>query len=191
MTTQQQRLVDQYHRVVRNQQLQEGLLETYERVGVELGDAAAGMKTWGNVAVVSNAIILPLNVIINAMNAPNPRSLYQRLAMKLYEKSGASGTRSEGQATALLEAIKGAVVDELGSRGLKDHVPGVRIIFGFAQDAMALYESAVMVEEGSSEMKQQIAALHRRLEETKLTLMKLGIERAWLHEMLEPLTRTA
>ena len=111
------------------------LLEQAQRENASAKNAAT---FWGNVAVYSNAIVIPLNIIVNAFELKKAngllRILYQTTVKTVYEKYGASGTRAGGPTMAILKALKTAVTKELESRGLTDYVPGVAIIFGLAED---------------------------------------------------------
>ncbi len=104
----------------------------------ELIKDISGADGWGLVAVLSNATLVPLNIIVNTFLPFTPTSKLQKVIKFVYDKKAGSGTR--GQTSDAKEAIKiaGSVgkeaVDYLAKGGLGEYIPGVRILVGLAQD---------------------------------------------------------
>lgn len=170
--------------------LQEGIamLEQIER---ELAADIASARAWGLTAVLSNVSLVPLNIIVNSFQLGNAQSLYQAFARTLYEHTAASGTRGEGHLMTVLAALRAAVVQELIRKGLTSQVPGANILFGLAEDSVAMMQAVQTVHAGSRELRHHGEAMRQRIERTRRQLLALGIERARVHDALQIWNRTA
>ena len=154
-------------------------------------DMAAG-RFWGNVAVFANAALLPLNVLINAFEMKAAVSLYQAVVKELYGQFARSGTRIEGgKAKTGLSLLKKAANEALKAQGLGKWLPGVNIIVGFAEDSIALFETASMVQEGSAEMRGLLRRLDAKLGEANRAYLDIGIEMDRLLTEMQRRARTA
>ncbi len=149
-------------------------------------------RFWGNIAVFANAAMLPLNVMINAFEAKAAVTVYQTAVKELYGQLGKSGTRMEsGAIKTSLSIIKKATVEALKSKGLTNYVPGVNILVGFAEDSVALFQTASMVSDGSNEMRQIMRTMEAKIAEAEQTFIKIGIEMDRLLTEMQRRARTA
>jgi hypothetical protein len=137
---------------------------------------------WGNIAVMANVIIIPLNVVINACELKKASIIYQKIVQivvkTVYDKYAKSGTRSTGPVKDLLSNLKKLVAEELKARAMVDYIPAVNIIVGLAEDSWAAIQTAQMVEGGKSEMALQAINLQKRINDAKQQLIQIGIKRA-------------
>ncbi len=161
----------------------------------ELVKTIDGADGWGLAAVLSNAALVPLNIIINAFAPGSPTSLFQSVVKYVYEQKAKSGTR--GESNDAKQAIK--VAGEIGKvateyakkRGMANMVPGISILTGLAQDSIALMDVANLVSEGQKEMRHHLRALDTKINETLKSIETIGIERALVHDAMDQRSRTA
>lgn len=154
-------------------------------------DIASG-QSWGTLAVLANAAMLPLNIIINAFDAKVAVSIYQVVVKELYAKLAKSGTRIDNRAAKeSLGLIKKAVVEELKRKGLVRHIPGVNIIVGMAEDSFAFMEVASAVTQGNREMSQMLRQLDMKIEAAMREFVNMGVEMDRLLKEMETIRRTA
>lgn len=161
----------------------------------ELTKTISSADNWGLVAVLSNAVLVPANIIVNTFLPFKPTSKFQEVVKFVYEQTAASGTRQQTEqdedvSEAIGELGKQAI-DFLTRSALTEYVPAVRILTGFAQDAQVLMRVATQVSEGQREMRQQLLALDRQIGEFLRIMMEVGIERALLHDKMAVIQRTA
>jgi hypothetical protein len=139
-------------------------------------DIASGQK-WATVAVLSNAVLLPLNIILNAFDVGAVVSIYQAIVKELYAKLARSGTRIDNSiAKQSLALIKKAVADELKRKGLTNYVPGVNIIVGLAEDSFALMEVMSTVAEGGRETAALMRQMDSKIGQAMNEFIRLGVE---------------
>ncbi len=165
--------------------IQDGL-SLLQEVRSEMQRNRAKANLWGNLAVVANLVILPLNIVINAFQAKQATSAFRRvvqiMAEEAYKNHGASGTRLEGNIKPALEILKTTLVQYLTSRRLIEYIPGVNMIVGMAEDSIALYQVANEVDRGGSEMKLLERRLDRQIQAATRELVNLGVRRAQILE---------
>ena len=163
--------------------LKEGI-RMLEETRIELVGSQDSMQFWGRTAIISNTILIPLNVIVNSLELKQAntllKALYQELAKVIYEKFAGSGTRVDGKMKSILANLKKAIVEELKRKGLREYIPGANIILGLAEDSVALYQSMDMVNKGAGEASHQNFMIDKQVTRMKRELLKLGIERAEL-----------
>ena len=161
----------------------------------ELVRTIDGANGWGLSAVLSNAALVQLNIIINAFVPGAPTSLFQSVSKYVYEQTAKSGTR--GETKEAKQAIKwageiGKIATEYAKkRGMANMVPGIGILTGLAQDSIALFDVAKIVSEGQREMNQGLRSLDAKITETLKIIETIGIERALVHDAAKQLGRTA
>lgn len=149
-------------------------------------------RFWGNIAVFANAAMLPLNLMINAFQAKAAVSAYQVVVKELYAQLGKSGTRMEsGAIKTSLSVIKKATVEALKSKGLTGYVPGVNMLVGFAEDSVALFQTASTVRDGSNEMRQLMRQMETKIADAEQTFLRIGIEMDRLLTEMQRRARTA
>lgn len=158
----------------------------------ELQKNMASARMWGNIAVISNAIILPLNVIVNAFPAPSAKTVYQKLVRELYNKYGKSGSHIQNRTikTTLTE-LKEILTSVLVSQGVGIYVPGVKILVGVTEDTIALLESASMVQDGSAEMRLLMRQIDLKIATAERSLVNIGAEIDQALAKAQILARTA
>lgn len=150
---------------------------------------------WALAAVMSNAVLVPVNIIVNTFLPFTPVSKFQKIVQFVYDQTAASGTRAQSESSK-------DVMDELGKLGkettdyltknaLGEYAPGVRILVGLAQDSIALMEVAKQTSDGQSEMRKQLHAIDRKIGAFFTIMGQLGIERALLHDKVSTIRRTA
>jgi len=152
----------------------------------DIGSAQA----WGNLAVMMQASLIPLNVIINAFQVKKATSIYQSIVKELYSQFAASGARTSKPSKEIFKALGRVITDHLKSQSLTEYIPGVNILLGFAQDSIAFYNVAVEVGNNSTEQNSLKNSMRRQMEKAKKELLKLGTERAIIHERLTEVYRT-
>jgi hypothetical protein len=169
---------------------QEGVLLLQE-LRRELRRDRALADAWGLTAILANATLVPLNILVNAAELGAAKSLYEALVRELYRKLSASGTRTEGQAKVMFASLKQFVTQELKRKGAAHYVPGANILIGLAEDSLALLQAVEKVDSGQRELRAVTADMDRRIHQAELKLMQLGIDRASVLEKLQRLSRTA
>lgn len=171
--------------------MQEGISMLRE-TQLELARARASADLWGLIGVTANAVLVPLNVIVNSCQLGSAKTAYQMLVRQMYGQFGKSGTRIEnGRAKKGLSLVKRAIVEELGRKGLSHMIPGVNIIVGLAEDSLALWETARTVESGRNEMNARAMQLERQISAIQRQLTRIGIELNDVLERGQALSRTA
>jgi len=180
-------------RKITNQQLAVGAgLDAMREARVQLQKDIASGQFWGGVAIFTNAVLIPLNVVVNAFEVGAAASLYQALAKEAYSQFSKSGTRIDNSKVKTgLKVLKKALVDTLASKGLKHYIPGVNILVGLGEDSFALFETASTVKEGSQEMRQILRQVDAKIAEANGQFLKLGIELDRLLTELQRRARTA
>jgi len=71
------------------------------------------------------------------------------------------------------------------------YIPGVNILFGLAQDSIALIEQVQRVENGSKESKNLMDNIRRNIERMEEEIKKIGITRAYLLNGIQAQARIA
>lgn len=184
-------LMYQYNALARKQlSINEGI-NLLKQVQVDLNRTMMTANTWGLTAIIANASLVPLNVIINAFEIKKANSIYQTLVRQLYDNYGRSGTRIDGPAKTALAVLKKVIVEELKLKGMTDFVPGVNIIVGLAEDSLAFWKAVQTVESGNQEMRATARQLNNKIAALNRELIQIGITRALLHDRLEVISRTA
>jgi hypothetical protein len=176
--------------VTRQLIISEGIMDL-EEIQKDLNSNVSSAQFWGNLAVVMHAALIPLNVIVNAFEVKAATSIYQTLVKNVYAKFAASGSKTQGPSKAVLDILKKTVTDHLKSQGLKEYIPGVNILVGFAQDSIALYQVSMEVKNGSSEQDNLTRKMNNSIEKAKKELMKLGVERAYMHQQMGRISSVA
>lgn len=148
-------------------------------------------NAWGTVAVIANATLIPLNVVVNALELKTATSLYQLLVQQLYAKLATGHSRSNGHVTATLEALKKAIIAELKRRSLTNYIPGVNILVGVAQDSWAAWESITLWDAGSREFLAIAHDIETKILIANQELVQLGSKYAALLEVAQIRVRTA
>lgn len=161
----------------------------------ELVKTISGANGWGLTAVLSNAALIPLNIIVNAFAPASPATWIQAVAKFVYEKKGKSGTRGQSSDAKMAIEVAGKIgefaAEQAKNKGLKHMIPGVKILAGLAQDSIALIDVANEVGEGQREMNMQLRAIDRKMAEAIKMIQTIGIERALIHETASQIKRTA
>jgi len=170
--------------------IQEGL-EMLRTIQVDLVKTRSSANAWGNVAILANATLIPLNIIVNAFELKAAGSVYQMFVHTLYKEFGKSGTRASGHGKTLLATLKQVVVDELKRKSLKQFIPGVNIIVGMSEDSLALMQAAATVSEGGREMNGLAVQVDQKIRALARQLTALGIQRAEVLDRLQKQSRTA
>lgn len=170
--------------------LQEGI-DLLHQARLDLGRARAGADRWAAIAVVANVTLIPLNIIVNGMELKGANTFYRHVVRLLYEKHAGSGTRVDGQLAAALSLLKQGLADELRRRALTDYVPGVNVLVGLAEDALAAWQVIEQVGAGSREAAALAADLERKIASAHLSLLGIGVRRAALLNRAQLFARTA
>ncbi|MBU1820547.1 MAG: hypothetical protein KKG00_03410 [Bacteroidetes bacterium] len=144
---------------------------------------------WGNVAVMAQIAIIPLNVIINAAEAKAAVTAYQIAVKSIYSQFGESGSRTSKGAKTIINVIREVAVSELKAQGLTYYIPGVNIVAGLAQDSFALWEVAAGVSENSNELRRLSHSMNKNIEKAKRELLKLGVDRSQIHDQMTYVNR--
>ncbi|MGN3975559.1 hypothetical protein [Tsuneonella sp. SYSU-LHT278] len=161
----------------------------------ELVKTIAGANGWGLTAVLSNAALVPLNIIVNAFAPASPATWIQAVAKFVYDKKAKSGTRGQSSEAKMAIDVAGKIgefaAEQVKNKGLKHMVPGVKILAGLAQDSIALIDVANLVGSGQREMTMQLRAIDRKMADAIQTIQTIGIERALVHDEMDRIRRTA
>jgi hypothetical protein len=183
-------LAQQFDRLGRRQlAIQEGVALLQQARG-ELRTNVAAANVAGMVAVLSNVALIPLNCIVNAFELKKAQTAYHAAVRFLYDKFAKSGTRADGHAKTVLEALKSAIAAELRAKGMAELVPGVNILVGLAEDSIAAFQTVTMVSGGQNEMSRLQAELDRRISLATRELLAIGVRRAELLDRLSQRART-
>ncbi len=175
----------------RQKAVREGMM-AMQAARIELKKDIASGQMWGTLAVLANAAMLPLNIVINAFDAKAAVSIYQRVVKELYAKLSKSGTRIDNKlAKEGLGLIKKAVVEELTRKGLTRYVPGVNIIVGMAEDSVAFMETATMVGAGDREMRRLLDQVDAKIAAAQREFGAIGVEMERLLAKMDTIRRTA
>ena len=148
-------------------------------------------EAWGSTAVLSNLVLIPLNVIVNSFELGAVNSLYQRVVREVYGKFSASGTRTDGHLATALSILKTSIQQALTAKGMTQYVPGANILVGLAEDSLAAWQALDQVQSGKSEMLSRLRQLDHQILRAEQQLMQLGIQRAQVLDRLTVLNRTA
>lgn len=161
----------------------------------ELIKTISGANGWGLTAVLSNAALVPLNIIVNAFAPASPATLIQAVGKFVYEKKAKSGTRGGSTEAKLAIDAAGKIgefaIQQVTNKGLKHMIPGVKILAGLAQDSIALIDVANEVGKGQREMNMQLRAIDRKMAEAIKMIQTIGIERALVNDAVSRINRTA
>jgi hypothetical protein len=168
--------------------LQEGI-EMLRETQRDLAKSRATGNIWGITAVLANATIIPLNVIINAYGLGPVKSRYDAFAHALYARFSASKTRIDGPEAEALEILKKTLIDLLKAEGATDYIPGVRVLVGLSQDTLALWKKINMVQNGSNEAKALAANADAKLNAMTKQLRELGIKQNEIFGRLQAMSR--
>lgn len=162
-----------------------------QQIQDELSSHPTFATAWGATAVLANAVIIPLNVVVNAFELRAASSAYQMLVRQLYGKFGKSGSRVDGHAKTALSLLKQGIISELTRKSLTTYVPGVNIIVGLAEDSLAALQAAQLVNVGNSEIALLAASLNARISAANHQLIQLGARRAEILALMQLRERTA
>lgn len=175
----------------RQKAVREGMM-AMQAARIELKKDMAAGQMWGTLAVLANAAMLPLNIVINAFDAKAAVSIYKKVVEQLYAKLSKSGTRIDNRlAKEGLGLIKKAVVEELTRKGLTRYVPGVNIIVGMAEDSVAFMETATMVSTGDREMRRLLDQIDAKIAAAQREFGNIGVEMERLLAKMDTIRRTA
>lgn len=181
-----------FQQLSRRQMIVGSGLEAMRAARTQLQKDIATGKFWGGVGIVANALLLPLNVIINAFELKGATTAYQALVKEAYAQLSKSGTRIDSKPVKTgLSIVKKAAVETLAKQGLKHYIPGVNIIIGVAEDGFALFEVASTVSEGSNEMRALLRQADAKIDASYRQFIKLGIEMDRLLTEMQRRARTA
>jgi hypothetical protein len=184
-------LVHQFD-ILMNKQLKiSDSIKMMREIQVDLGKSMRTANAWGFTAVIANAALVPLNVIVNAFELKKANSLYQLAVRKVYDKFGKSGSRTDGASGEVLSMLKKAVIAELTIKGLTDYIPGVNIMVGLAEDSLALWDAVEAVDSGSQEMRQLAKNIEGKIASLNRELMKLGVQSSDILDRIRMYSRTA
>lgn len=185
-------LIQQYQLLAKKQMgIQEGI-EHMKQVQIDLNREIMYANIWGLTAIAANATLIPVNIIVNGVGLKEANSLYQAFVRHLYVESAGSGTRSEDSwAKAILGKIKEFVIKDLSQKGLKNYIPGVSVLFGLAQDTLVLWQTLQTVGSGTREMNLIARDLNLKIAASNREFMRLGIERALIHDRIKEFSKTA
>ncbi|MDE2083025.1 MAG: hypothetical protein KGI90_16890 [Burkholderiales bacterium] len=174
--------------------LQEGI-QLLGQIQRELGSHATAARAWGSVALMAQASLVPLNIIVNSLPLSPAKTAFDLFTHVLRAcTTGDAAWRGDGRGATVpwaFEAAKRAIEHELKKKGAADLVPGAGILLGLAEDSMALVESAQAVSEGSSEMRRLARQMQQRIDAMRRKLTALGTERAQAADLLLLRQRTA
>ncbi|WP_373515639.1 hypothetical protein [Persicitalea sp.] len=166
-------------------------IKDMEEIERTLFSDAASAQSWGNFAVVIQAALVPLNVIVNAFEVKKATSIYQSIVKTLYSQYAASGSRNSKPTKEIFKVLGGVITDHLKSQALTEYIPGVNILLGFAQDSIAFFNTAVEVSNNSKEQSILFTNMRLQMDKAKKEMLKLGTERAIIHDRLTQINRTA
>jgi hypothetical protein len=184
-------LIQQFHMLGQRQFAFEEGVTMLRHTKIELTQARSMAITWGQVTVISNAVLVPLNCIINAFELGAANTAYQKVVKVAYEHFAASGTRSDGNVTDALAHLKKALIAALAQKGAVHFIPGANILAGLAQDSWALWQSASDLSVNSKESAQLLGKLNAQIDAALKQLMRIGIERAQILDKMVTYTHTA
>jgi len=154
----------------------QGGVQDLEKVRQELNVNVDAANAWGVTAVMANLVILPLNIVVNALEAPKAKTIAQRAAAWAYSKYGKSGTRTSGdpkEASDLVGQFRDVINAELKKEKLVEYIPGVNIIVGAIQDSIAAWQTVDMVNSGSAELKKLQQSVQSNIAKMKKSLQDL------------------
>ena len=175
----------QFQMLMRKQlAIQEGI-EMLKQIKTELVGIEAIGNIWGAVAVTCRAVMIPLNVIVNAGQLGTAKRMLGVLGeqvAKTYQKHGASGTGLDGSlkswegiAKLTLSTLKAGAVAELKQKGLTHYVPGANILIGLSEDSLALAFAMQSIKEGNVEFRMAAQRQQAQLTRMERELVSLGI----------------
>lgn len=161
-------------------------IEMLKQIKTELSGIEATGRVWGAVAVTCRAVMIPLNVIVNAGELGTAKRLLgvlgEQVAKVAYKKYGASGTGLDGSlkswegiAKLTLSSLKAGVVAELRQKGLTHYVPGANILIGLSEDSLALAFAMQTMKEGEVEFRMAVQRQQAQLTRMERELVSLGI----------------
>jgi hypothetical protein len=169
----------QQFRILGQKQLaiQEGI-NLLQQNRAELVRNMGSAQAWGATAALANVALIPLNCIMNAFQVKSATSLYQHVVQELYKKFSASGSRTQGNTKVVLSSLKKVIVEELKRKGLTQYVPGVNILVGLSEDALAAFDVLHMTTRGNAEMRGLLVQIDRKIDQATKELLQIGIRRA-------------
>lgn len=171
--------------------LREGI-DMLDGIRADLMLASDRAEVWGQVNVMANVVLVPLNCIVNAFELKGAGTLYQVLVKALYDRYAKSGTRNgDSKVAGLIGDLRRMVVEDLLRRALTEYVPGVNIIFGLAQDSLAAYRSMQLLQDARIEQRALVLRLDTQLAGLSSELRGIGIRKAQLFDRAQKLLRTA
>lgn len=180
----------EYDRLVDKQYSASEAVDSLRQIERELLLNRNWAKTWGQVAVISHALLVPLNVIVNAFEAKPVASLYQTFVKELYADVSMR-RRRPGRTTFANIVLERGVIGHLQLKGLHDYIPGVNIVFGLVEDSVALVNAAIETEEGNREIAAIAFRLRLSIGRAQAELNNIGIRRAQVQDRLARAARTA
>ncbi|GAB5534385.1 MAG: hypothetical protein Rubg2KO_06340 [Rubricoccaceae bacterium] len=163
------------------------LRETQAELARTQGTAA----WWGHVAILANAVLVPLNVIVNAFELKTANSLYKTVVKAVYDEFAASGSRTSGGIQHALKLLKSAIVNELSRKAMTDQIPVANILVGLVEDSVALWQTIDTVSSGSREIGNASHRIRRNIQKAAAEIEKLGIRRADLYNLMQQRARIA
>ena len=166
--------------------IQEGI-KMLEQIKTELVGIETMGTVLGAVAVTCRAVMIPLNVIVNAGQLGTAKRMLGVLGeqvskVAIYQRHGASGTGLggslkswEGVAKLSLSTLKAGIVAELKQKGLMHYVPGANILIGLSEDSLALAFAMQAMKEGGAEFRMAAQKQQGQLARMERELVSLGI----------------
>ena len=157
------------------------LIASLNEINAQLERDASSAASWGQSRVVCLALLIPANIILNAFEVKAAQSLYESVVQEAYKKFAASGKNTDGNVGKALAATKQALVHVLKQKS-KEMIPVANILFGLAEDGMALYQAAATLSDGKKETHQLTQNIIANINRANSEILKLGIQ---LNEILE------
>jgi hypothetical protein len=173
----------------------------------ELAEARSSANAWATASVMSQVVLIPLNILVNAFQLKAAKTTYDvvvRVLVKFLQKAkegielaaaaqegGLRGLRREKLKQDILAEFKNELTKELRAKGLAAHIPGANVLLGLAEDTYALIDSLLTIDAGTREMQEQMARIDRKISDAQREIQKFGIQRAQVRERLDELDRTA
>lgn len=183
-------LMQEFDKLGQKQLATQDAVKLLEQIRKDLLKSKASAEFWGKIAMFCNAILIPLNAIINFFPVTVPKSIYQRLAHALHDKFASGRSGLDGTIKAILGELKEAIVGELKRKGLTHFIPGLNILVGLVEDSLALMKVALSYKKGDSNMTVAIAKLDKNLGAQINELRKLGLRRNEILGRVQTISRT-
>jgi hypothetical protein len=183
--------VREFNKLGNDQLLANDALDLLVQTQLEFNRARAGADFWALVAILSNAVLIPMNAIINTFKLKGAKTLYRRLVLALYSEFAQSGSRTSGTTASALSMLKNAVVEEMRLQRMEDYIPVVNILIGVAEDSLALWQTIKLIEADSGGNSARAARLENEIAAWKEEIRRIGIRKAEILNQLQNLEHTA